>query len=296
MHLFKSALATAAIVFANTASAGMLYVSYDNFTYTGTVTRYATLADAQGSTNALSTTAISTATNGAQSTRPNARDGQVYVASNSPGYDSSSLAYFSTAWYYTLVPANSNGWGNPNNTNTGFVQYYDASVAPTVTGGWSNSNMTFTVNINGGNGDSIDAARLWAAPKVGGPSGDTAGTFVDFAFTMEANFLAAASYNNSTTWYETDANPDSMTGSATGIFQNLSTTDPSLNGFYAFDFSFATGSWAADQGAVWVGTTSTYEPSAFFAAPGAASVPEPATLGLLALAALGAWGARRRRA
>src|SRR5574337_904573 len=136
-------LALASLLASGSLWASPLYVGYDNFDYSGTVTRYATLADAQNGTNALSTTAIATATNGTRQTLTNARDGNVYVASNSPGYDPTNLAYFSTAWYYTTFPANGDGWGNPNNTNTGFVQYYDSSAAPVVSGGWSNGGTRF---------------------------------------------------------------------------------------------------------------------------------------------------------
>lgn len=76
------------------------------------------------------------------------------------GYDPINLSYFSTASYFTTSPANGDGWGNPNNTNIGFIQYYDESIAPTMTGSWSNSNMTYSLNVSGGNRDTYNAARL----------------------------------------------------------------------------------------------------------------------------------------
>lgn len=287
----KKYLALMALVASGSINASPLYISYDNFNYSGTVTRYATLADAQAATNAISSTSIATATNGSSQTLSNARDGNVYVASSSPGYDPSNLSYFSTAWYFTTTPANGNGWGNPNNTNTGFVQYYDTSAAPVVSGGWSNGNTRFTLDIAGGDGDSGNFARLWAAPSIGGPSGDTAGVFRSFHLNLVADFVAAATFNGGTGWYDTAADPTNLSGSAVGIFENQSTTNASLNGFYAFDFSFDPGSWAGANGATWSGGSASYGPSSFFAAP----VPEPATSALVGIALGGLTAFSRRR-
>jgi hypothetical protein len=286
-------LAVPLVLFAGTISAAPLFIAYDNFNYSGSVTRYGTLADARAGTNALSTTEISTATNDTRQTLPNARDGNLYVAKSSPGYDPADLSYFSTAWYFTTFPANGNGWGNPNNTNTGFVQYYDESAAPVVSGGWSNGNTQFSVQIQGGDGDSFNVGRLWAAPSTGGPSSDTAGKFIEFSLSMTADFAMAATLNGGTGWYEMDADPLAMTGSATGIFENDS-VNSSLNGFYAFDFSFAKGSWAANNGATWTAGTASYGPENFFAAPSSA-VPLPGTLSLGLLGMMLAGLATRRR-
>lgn len=267
--------------------ASPLYVAYDNFNYKGSVTKYATLADAQAGTNAISSTSIATATNGPRSTLADARDGNVYVASNAtPQYDPvGNLASFSTAWYFTTEPPPVvDGFNNPNNTNNGFVQYYDETVSPVVTGGWSAAYTKFTLGVSGGTGDTLDFARLWA------PAGnDTAGTFIDFQLNLEATFGVAATLNGSTGWYDTSAMPSAITGSATGVFENDS-ADPDSRGFYAFSFTFAPGSWAEANGATW--GDGLFSPASLFAAP--AETPEPASFALVIVALLGMAAYRRR--
>ncbi|MBS0303963.1 MAG: PEP-CTERM sorting domain-containing protein [Proteobacteria bacterium] len=112
---------------------------------------------------------------------------------------------------------------------------------------------------------------------------------------MVADFAAAATLNGVTGWYEAAVDPTALAGSAKGIFQNDSTTNAANQGFYAFDFSFALGSWAAQQSATWSDGTNTYSPSAFFAAP-AGAAPEPASLALVGLALAGLAALSRRRA
>lgn len=280
--------ALAAIASASHADAP-LFVSYENLNYSGTVTRYGSLEDAKAGSNALGTHTIATATNGSQSTLPNARDGQVFVGRSAPGYATPDYAYFSTSWYFTETPGNGYGWGNPNNTNDGFIQFYNyGTLATTIDGGWSNAGKTFTLNMSGGDGDSDNAARLWAPDNVGGPASVTGGTFHAFDLGMVASFTNAATVNGSTGWLESNATPMSLTGSVTGIFENQG-TDTSVHGFYAFNFTLANGSWAADVGATYPGGII---PSVF-----AAPVPEPEAYGLAlaGLAVVGLFGARRRR-
>ncbi len=292
--LFRPALVAAVFAIASTAGqADPLFVSFENFTYSGTVTRYGSLADAQSQTNAAYTSTIQTANNGPRSTRANARDGQVYFANQATGYDPNDLAYASTAWYFTTTPASGDGWGNPNNQNDGFFQYYTDAV-PSVTGGWSAGNTQFHMNVSGGDGDAYNYARLWAPPK-NGPASETGGLFHEFSLDATAMFASAATLNGSTGWYETGAMPTAFSGTLDGIFENDNATDTSTNGFYRFAFTLnGPGSWAADNGAVWGGANA-YAPGSFWAAPEGAAVPEPSGLALVGLALASLALVRRRR-
>lgn len=276
---FRIGLAAAALTAASLAQAVPLSASFDNFTYSGSVTRYATLTDAQNQTNPTGGPyTIATATNGPRSTRPNARDGNLSVTSSAPAAYGTDLTYFSTAWYFTMTPASGDGWGNPNNTNDGFIQYYLQSAAPTVTGGWQPGYTQFQLAVAGGNGDSLDAGRLWPAP-ASGAAAISRGAFVEFNLNLTANFASPATLNATTNWYETSAMPTGMTGTLTGIFQNDQTSNPSYNGFYRFNYTVTgPGSWAADNSAVYRdGGAVDIPPSSLWAGPEVV-VPPPATV------------------
>ena len=116
--VFRTGLALAALTCAGLAQAVPLNVGYDNFTYSGTVTRYATLADAQNQANATGGPyTIQTATNNsplpARATRSNARDGNLSVTSAAPAAYGSDVTYLSTAWYFTNDPWPQTLPGNP---------------------------------------------------------------------------------------------------------------------------------------------------------------------------------------
>ena len=82
---FRSGLAIVALAGASLAQAVPLSASLDNFTYSGTVTRYATLADAQNQTNPTGGPyTIQTVSNGPRNTRTDARDGNLSVTSTAP--------------------------------------------------------------------------------------------------------------------------------------------------------------------------------------------------------------------
>ncbi|MFT4193075.1 hypothetical protein [Ottowia sp.] len=304
LHQFASRASLAAVAWAcaGLVQAAPLNVNFENFTYSGTVTRYATEADARNQTNATGGPySIQTVTDTGGSTRINARDGQIAVTSEAPAAYGTTLTYLSTAWYFTRTLANGNGWGNPNNTNDGFIQYYQES-SPTVNGGWQPGHTQFRLNVIGGHGDDLGAARFWPAPDSGAAA-ISGGRFVDFNLDLSATFASPATPNGTTGWYETTAMPSSVAGTVSGIFQNDQTTDTSYNGFYRFSYAVTgPGSWAADNGAAWGSADAPNTPVSLWAAPQAvaaavvvAPVPGPGKLALLGLSlVLGLLVAARR--
>ncbi len=283
----------AAMLWAGQAAAGSFVISTDYFSYTGTVT------DPSGAVHT-----IPTATNGNDSTLANRRDGAIYMTPSAvPGSGpvsafGSYLDYnvFMTAWYYTTT-ANTNGfpkddplgdrlysgWGNPNNTNVGFVQLYDAdaSTRTAANGYWEPSLTVFHATVSGANAPySSDYSRLWQAP--GGSGGG--GTFLTYAFELAATFVLPAVPDGNGWWYS-DQHPLAVTGSFKGTFDPDSSSYP---GIYFFDLTFDVTNWAFAQGNA--ALNGDFSPS-FFAAN---AIPEPSTLLILA-GGVFALGAVRRR-
>lgn len=289
--LLAALLAVAAQMTA-TALAGPFVLSTDKLSYGGTVTA--------PDGNAY---AIPTGVNGPRETLPNRRDGSIFITPSAavlPGSGpvSDFAAYpdytaFLTAWFYTTDPNNGvySGWGNPNNTNTGFVQLYDddSSTVTSSDGYWTPDLKTFSALVTGKNasyGD--DYSRLWHAPNVGGAGELTKGTFLEYSLYYTAVFQDAA-LPDGIGWHYSDQHPLSVSGHFIGTFLNQSANDPSLNGIYSFNLTFSADSWAFNQGDSLNGPVS---PS-FFASP--SIVPEPGTLALLGVALAGLGLARRRR-
>lgn len=270
MTLTKGAFLIAGAMLGGSAFAFDFAVSTDYLNYNGTVTRYATLADAQNQVNSIGSATFAD------------RDGSLYQGKNNSylgaGFENSDVLL--TAWWYTTDPSHGaySGWGNPNNTNDSFIQLYNdtGSFTTSSSGYWSDSFTKLNVSISGANADYANAfSRLWPGVNNGGQSG----TFVNYDINYTVSGLSAV-LDGGTGWMVDTTNRGSVSGSFRGIFENTSPSVPANNGFYVFDVNlFDSGStWAEDNAGSLNGGLS----STIFAAP----VPEPASMAVLGLGAV----------
>ncbi|MBS1702153.1 MAG: PEP-CTERM sorting domain-containing protein [Armatimonadetes bacterium] len=274
MKSLKGAFLLAGVLLGAAAFAadGDFAVSTDFMNYTGTVTRYATLSDAQNQVNAISSGTMQN------------RDGSLFQGKNAPtaymGSGDENANVLLTTWWYTTDPDHGaySGWGNPNNTNDSFIQLYDEPGMFTTSSNafWSDSFSKLNVTISGMNADYANAySRLWPAANTGGDSG----TFVSYDINYSVGGLAPT-VDPMTGWLLDDTSRGSVSGSFTGIFENTSSSVPANNGFYVFNVSlFDSGTTYAEQNA---GSLNGALSQAFYAAP----VPEPASMAVLGIGAL----------
>ena len=258
------------------------YVATNRFGYSGSVTRYSTLADLQNNVNG-------TTFNNPQ------RDLGLFMIDNNaayvnqfPGVNPATESIFLTAWWFS--PA-SDGVGNPNNTSVGFLQMYDndGATLSSIATQWNNTARTsFTFSASGTN--SIPGCTSYPPEDCGRLyNGNTAtgGSFLTYSLGLTANGLAAASYNATTGVWESVSDPTSLTGYLTGTFQNTSASDPGSNGWYSYDMTMNMASYAYDNGYL------VTDPSYF--GSNVTATPEPASLLLFATGLAGVATAWRRK-
>lgn len=280
--LRKAAFVIAAAVAGTVASAAT--ISTDRFGYSGTVTKYATLADARNGVNPTGTIAVGN------------RDLSIYVVSGQYNIVMGSW------WYTTAENTNgrpkgdpqgdlyNSGWGNTTgNTGVGFVQLYEGA-AQTVTsqsmsfGDFASGYWTsFTINESGAN---ATYASSYARFSPFTSNVDDTGIYHDYALSLTATGLQGT--ETSPGVIEAFDHPTGVTGTYSGLFENTS-SDPAKVGFYTFNFSLNMTNWAFDNRASLNGA---------FADSYFAVVPLPAALamGLALLGGAGSVQFLRRRA
>lgn len=223
-------------------------ITYRSFNYSGSTTRYSTLADAQAQTNSNGTFEIGTATNttaptsgpvSTNTTLPSRRD--AYVIADT----STNKLIFGTSWYFTPPEFLDKvaGFGNPNNTNNGFVQLFDVdgSSVDSMSMGWNQTLDEFSISASGSDASfAEDAARFWPAPDSAGAAEVSFGTYIDYDLQMTAFFNTPT-----TNGKKLGQLPDGLTGTFTAIFQNTSTDLDSI-GFYLVELALQAGSSAED--------------------------------------------------
>lgn len=231
---------TIALLIANVqASAGTIYMATDRFGYTGSITRYASLADAQSGMNPLGTFTVGQ------------RDLSIVFLDNAPNTGDDFYQTL-TAWFHTIDGA-SPGVGNPSNQNEGFVQIFDDghSSVTSFEALFTNPELTeYRLRVNGANADAVDEfGRLGPMGSNAFDRASTAGTFLTYELDATFSNLNPAEFNPFDEAFESFGDPEgvAVSGTFSGIVLNQNNAAPSFNGFYTFNFNLNTTSWAYDN-------------------------------------------------
>ena len=280
MNRFMLSTILVGLLAANAWAGTQGVISTDRFGYTGTVTRYDTLADAQNDTNAVNNYTIGN------------RDLSLYIVNGDPGYDAD-VNVIMGSWWYSTDPSGSAGYGNTTgNSGQGFVQLYDedSSTDNSVSFEFQNFDGTywteFAMSISGTNADyPSDYARFWVDYQG---SGADKVVYHEYALNLVAGGLEGTETVPGV--IQATNHPTSVTGTYEGIFENVSTTYPANNGFYRFSLALDTTNWAWDNSGALTYPAEGFAPSYF------ATVPEPASLTMVGLGlAAGVMLLRRKR-
>ncbi len=209
---------------------------------------------------------------------PTPRDGVAFYAYNVPGYSANYNAIQSN-WYQHPL----------SNQNPGFFQLNDGGTVTSATAEWTQNGSLwdFTYTVSGTDATYENSwSRLWQ------PDQNMAwgGTFTEYTYTLTATGMTTAI--NSDGWRESTSDPAGITGSFVATF--ISTFDVNKNPItdgdtydvsLVFDKSYWDGTnWSDVYDGVEYGNYS------YFAA-----VPEPATMLLLGMGALGLLRSKKRR-
>lgn len=262
-------------------------VDTDRFGYTGTITRHDSQTDAESGTNVTETINVGD------------RDLALFIAQNDTEV-SSDYNIIMSSWWYTTDDQGRAGWGNTRgNTGVGFLQLYDSdgSTDTDVSMEFSGFDGTyytqFDLGLTGSDAGSDDYARLSAYDNV-----NDGGIWHDYALNLTATGLEGTT--TAPGIIESTNQPTDVSGSITGVFEiTENQTSPANQGFYAVDLSLSMTNWAWNnrddlmtQDENGNPISDTFASSTFRTV---STVPEPGTIGLMAIAGLGMVAARRRR-
>jgi hypothetical protein len=307
MHSIRL-FAVSALALGAVAHAGgpQFIASTDRVGYSGSVTRFASLADAVGGVNPVGGPFSIPKRNTGAPFNTESRDVGMYFVNDAPSYDPQNSNILLTAWYYSIEnntnglpkddPAGDNyysGNGNPNNTNPGFVQLYDEDGSTDTSlsaafGGFNGTHWTeFSLQASGANADfDNDFSRLWNADGPNSFPDVTFGRFVSYELDITFKGLEGIDLGGGV--IEANNHPTGVVGTFRAVFENTNAgalDDPSYDGFYTVDLSFNMDNWAFAEGDEKL--NGNFSPSLF------AVVPAPGT-GVLA-GAIALVGLRRRR-
>ena len=281
MHRQTLISIAAVTLLAGTALASDGYFETDRFGYTGTVTRYGSLTDAQSGTGALDTVSIGN------------RD--LALAFGSNDISEPNLNIMLGSWWYTTDSQGRAGWGNTTgNTGPGYLQLYDdnSSTDTAISMDFSNFNGThytqFDFSVSGQNANADDFSRLSVYDNV-----NDGGIWHSYMMNMTVTGLEGTM--TSLGIIESFNQPTGVTGSITGIFEiTENQTSPANQGFYAFSFDLNMMNWAWDnQGSLMTQDGSGNPIADVFSDSLFRTVPTPGSFAIIGLGA--AAGLRRRR-
>jgi hypothetical protein len=260
------------------------YLAYtDRFAYQGTITEFNTLSNAQTGTNPISSFSVGPL------------DLSLRASNNLALFGVNPVFNFQTAWFYTTVVGGTAGQGNPNNVLPGFVQLLD-STQTTVTsssGSFGPSLTTFNLSVNGANATSGNTNTPRLGPSPSTLPSQSAGTFFSYSLNAVFTGLNMATPSGGVFVSEGDPAGENVTGTFTGIFNNLGTS-PTFNGkWFTFNFTLNNTSFAFANSALLQAAGNPFFMSSYASD---VVIPEPASLVLASTSlAFGLAVALRRR-
>ncbi|HMP79230.1 MAG TPA: hypothetical protein PKD54_07245 [Pirellulaceae bacterium] len=251
-------------------------VESDRFGYTGTTTRYATLADALANANPLNTIPIGN------------RDISLSIVKN-VGFDFDRNIIMGAWWYSTHASGNPGVGNTRGNTGIGYLQLFDddASSRSSLRMGFTGYDGTFfrkyVVELTGHNAGPTELARF----SPFSPNTQDGGIYLTYELNLLVDGLEGMLIGSNEV--ESLNQPTGVSGSLTGIFQNTS-ANAAKQGFYTFTLNFDMTSWAWENRDDLTYPLDGFAPSYFYGGV----IPEPHCAVLLLMALSGLMAARRR--